>query len=136
MSKKGVFYFEFSNNFEVEDDEEITCVYYGFNMNMLDDRLEEEMDMDWEEFCCDMEEEYGTHDWSSAPHDEVAGIGYSAYECEFARIPELMEKWRAYLESRPDTADVTAVVKLDVTMDDVMKMSDLDLYNQIARQLK
>lgn len=137
--KKAVFYFEFSNPFEVGEDEEPECVYYGFNMELDENAYDEEgyYDPDWsfECFVGDMEMEYGTHDWSSSPHDDVEGFGYSAYEAAFATIPELMEKWRAYFAQRDDFANVTDVVKLDVTLDDVMGMSDKDFYDQIAKQL-
>ena len=133
--RKGVFYFEFSNNFEVEDSDDIECVYYGFNMNMLNDDLEEDLDWDYEDFCADMECKFGTHDWSSSPHDDVAGIGYSAYEAPFSTIPDIMEKWRAYLESRADVQDTTAVVQIDITVDEAMKMTDLDFYNYIEGKL-
>ena len=137
--KKAVFYFEFSNNFEVDYDEEPDVVYYGFNMEVSEDALDDygysEFDMDWEEFCCNMEDGYGTHDWSSSPHDEVEGFGYSAYEAEFARIPELMEKWRAYIESRHDFSNTTEVVKIDITVDEAINMSDKDFYDRIAEQV-
>ena len=136
--KKAVFYFEFSNPFEVAEDAEPDIVYYGFNMRIDESAIVDgyyDLDMDFEEQVDEMECEYGTHDWSSSPHDDVEGFGYSAYEADFARIPELMEKWRAYFESRPEVESVTAVVQINKTMDEVIKMSDLDFYNDIAEKV-
>jgi hypothetical protein len=137
--KKAVFYFEFSNPFEVAEDAEPDIVYYGFNMRIDESAIVDgyyDLDMDFEEQVEEMEYEYGTHDWSSSPHDDVEGFGYSAYEADFARIPELMEKWRAYFEQRSEFSDTTDVVRLHIDVNDAMGMSDKDFYDQIARQLK
>lgn len=140
---KCVFYFEFSNNFEVDDMDDIECVYYGFNMDVPDDKSEDgyyffntEFDESYDEFLDNMEGEFGTHDWSSSPHDDVLGVGYSAYEAPFKTIPTIMEKWREYFESRPDVDNVTAVVHVDKTLDEVMNMNDKDFYDYIAESVK
>jgi hypothetical protein len=120
---KAVFYFELWN----PDTDSGRC--FGFNMTVTNDLLNTDFDMDYEEFAGDIEMDYGTHDWSSRPRDEVMGFGYSAYEVDPKLNRELMQKWREYFESRGDVQDTTEIVEVPYMLFE--DFDDFEIYNYI-----
>jgi hypothetical protein len=124
LINNGVFYFE------LWDPDNDTGRCYGFNMVITNPDLNTEFDPDYENFAGDIEMDYGTHDWSSRPRDEVMGFGYSAYEVDPKLNLELMRKWREYFESRSDVQDTTEIV--EVPYDKFEDFDDFDIYNYIG----
>jgi len=122
---KGVFYFE------LWDSENDAGRCYGFNMNITNPDLDTEFDQDYENFAGDIEMDYGTHDWSSRPRDEVQAFGYSAYEVDPNLNIELMHQWREYFGSRSDVQDITEIV--EVPYDKFEDFDDFDIYNYIEK---
>jgi len=124
----AVFYFSF-----YDSDTGETLSLYGFNMAVPRDLLAA-IDVDaLEEITEELESEYGVHDWSSRPTDQVFGIGYTTYEVPELKIPELMTKWREHFISVLGEEYVTEVVRLDaVSLEDV---DDEGIYQAISELL-
>ena len=121
---KAVFYFDFY------DSEEDFSTVYGFNMELASDSiLIEDFDESYDFFWSDTESDYGVHDWSSSPNDNVIGIGYTSYEVDPGKYDELMEKWREYFVSRPDVTNVTGIVQLPNSNDE--RLDDLGIYELV-----
>jgi len=122
--KPTVFYFDFFNK------DTDTSIVKGFNINA---------DIGGEEFIDDaiydvltyyIEGEYGVHDWSTSPSDEVYGIGYTTYEIAPELINEVMTRWRnEFIRRVSDAIAITDIV--DVTA--VAGGSDYDIYQEIQR---
>jgi hypothetical protein len=123
---KSVFYFDFFNS-ETEE-----SVIYGFNINLLNADLEEDLDKDYENHCADTESDYGVHDWSSRPHDMIIGFGYTSYEVEPENYLKVMELWREYFESRSDVQDTTEIVEIPNTKENFERYDDLDCWNVVS----
>lgn len=123
---KTVFYFDFY--FDDGSDDGITTVY-AFNMELdSTSTLIDDNDESFEDAMFELESEYGVHDWSTRPVDELVGIGYTSYEVDPSKYVELMDKWLAYFTSRSDVKNVTSVVRIDV---DTEGCNDLDIYNLV-----
>lgn len=102
----SVFYFDFWHS----DAEESTV--YAFNLTLLNDDLNEDLDEAYMNHCADVESDYGVHDWSSRPHKALSGFGYTSYEVEPENYLKVMELWREYFMSRSDVQDVTEIVEI------------------------
>ena len=119
--KPTVFYFEFY------DENTEKSIVKGFNINV--DFHSISPDCEFNDFCedsdfsnhvCAMESDYGVHDWSSSPRDEVNGIGYTTYEIPRKNIDLVMDKHRQFFVDLVGEENVTPVVTIgdDVSMDD------------------
>lgn len=128
--KPLVFYFTFS----LEDtDEEIT---YGFNVEnplpfykMLGgENFEDVEDGIYDEITQELESNFGVHDWSSSPNNNVDAIGYTTYEVEKNDISKLMNAWNnEFIESGCSCSKVVNVSKTAVSGDDFAIYSDIKL---------
>jgi hypothetical protein len=97
--KPLVFYFTFDDpetdelslhGFVIEDP---TKFYESLDVSNFDDFDEIAVRL-YEVHTEEIEAEYGVHDWSSRPSEAVDAIGYTTYEVESDRIPDLMNEWR------------------------------------------
>lgn len=128
--KPLVFYFTFS----LEDtDEEIT---YGFNVEnplhfykMLGgETFEDVEDGIYDEITQELESNFGVHDWSSSPNNNVDAIGYTTYEVEKNSVAKLMTAWHnEFIESGCSCSKVVVVSKSAVSGDDFAIYSDIKL---------
>lgn len=84
----------------------------------------------YDEKTQELEDEYGVHDWSSAPSPLVDGIGYRSYEVAPERLDELLTRWRDWFIGQGVTA--TGVFELPVK--DVHNLTDFDIYVDILQQ--
>ena len=126
----SVFYFDFWHS----DAEKSTV--YAFNLTLLNDDLNEDLDSNYEDHCANTESDYGVHDWGSRPHEFLSGFGYSSYEVEPENYLKVMELWREYFMSRSDVQDVTEVVEIPAAefedMDD-LKVRDFVYFKLIEK---
>lgn len=108
MTFNSVFYFDFYN--EDKNTEESVSRLFGFNFNSS---TPVDIEDGW---FCDMfnelEGEYGVHDWSSSPNDEVSAIGYTSYEVDPVFQVELMKLWQQAFVNQFGKGNVTPVVFL------------------------
>ena len=127
---KGVFYFDFSFD-DVDDNDEYLYVVYGFTFSGKEISIEDEFESDsWIDIVEKLESEYGIHDWSSKPNDNVYAIGYTTYEVEEDKVLELMNKWRERLVSvvgESGVGKITKIVDYDTIGD------DFDIYNYLDK---
>lgn len=118
----GVFYFDFF------DEQSETSCCYGFNIAPEGmDRIDPESDS----FCdlvSELEGDFGVHDWSSSPTDEVEGIGYTSYEVEQSAIPELMTCWHIEIMNMAGKQNVSSNW---FDLGDIGNMNDLEIYEKI-----
>lgn len=131
--KPAVFYMKF---FDEDTEEELT---YGFiiqpvGVAKISKVQQGKMSIDNSLFAKDADELetiYGVHDWSSAPSDEVEGIGYTTYEVERSRILELTSKWREVFMTLAGGDQVSEVVKIS----SADMQNDTEIYQQVNAQL-
>jgi len=124
--KPTVFYFDFYNEVTEES------VTKGFNIN-ADIGGEDFIYGDqFEVISGNIESDYGVHDWSSSPADEVFGIGYNTYEVEPKFVDIVMDKWRNEFVDIVGESAVTAVVTLTSSLGG----SDYDIYKEIEALTK
>ena len=150
MTTKGVFYFEFS--FEFEDGEPVDIpegddpemftkgFVYDFGnryQEAIDSGIlgvDDRRDTTFTEFTEDgiighgedMEEKYGVHNWFTSPHPDVIGVGYGSYEVHKAKVDEFMEKWQQIFQCMAET--VGDVKPISDPNFDGMNASDNDYY--------
>ena len=131
--KPLVFYFTFS----LEDtDKEIT---YGFNVEnpltfykMLGgETFEDVEDGIYDEITQELESNFGVHDWSSSPNNNVDAIGYTTYEVEKNDISKLMTAWHnEFIKAGCSCSKVVEVSSNAVAGD------DFAIYTDIKSQIK
>lgn len=97
-----VFYFTFSH-----DDDSVQMLGFAIEVNPVIEDGEDHSDVIdniinnevYESFVNDLEHQYGIHDWSSSPTDNVSGIGYTTYEVDKGKVATLMNKWNKFFVS-------------------------------------
>ncbi len=127
----GVFYFYFS--FEDEEDDDGHCSGNTWAFNLTNDALsilgEKFTEEDW--FCQlagKLEGEYGVHDWSTSPCDNLVSIGYNTYEVERDMAPVCVEDWRQEFIKRVGADNVTGLFDLGAEEN---YADDLAVFNQV-----
>lgn len=137
--KPLVFYFNFYNEDEEEADgdtvsfesetylgfvvQDPSPIYKKFGVSLFKEFLEKI----YSDCAEEIESEFGVHDWSSSPCDEVDAIGYTTYEVEKENQSKLMETWRNVFKDAG--CECTEVVVVNDDSD------DFAIYNDIMKSV-
>ncbi|KVP97054.1 hypothetical protein WJ97_14645 [Burkholderia ubonensis] len=111
LAESFVFYFSFQ-----EGDAARTYGFLVRNVSVLLAALNAEdfsvfTELLYADIVDELEGEYGVHDWSTRPSQEVEAIGFTSYEVEPDDEKTLLERWQAWFVSKGAT--VTPVVPVD-----------------------
>ncbi|KVP17415.1 hypothetical protein [Burkholderia ubonensis] len=131
LAESFVFYFSFQDGDAART--------YGFivrNVSMLLAALNAEdfsafTELLYDDIVDELEGEYGVHDWSTRPSQEVEAIGFTSYEVEPEDEKTLLERWQAWFVSKGAT--VTPVVPVDESV--VADGDDFAIYHYIEATL-
>jgi hypothetical protein len=130
----GVFYFRFSFENDInDDDDDVVHNTWAFNFKPdavnLDGLTIDDMQDDWYETTCEeIESDYGVHDWNSSPCDNITAVGYCTYEISQEDAPVCVERWRQEFVALLGAENVSTQI-YDLGSVDVE--DDLDAFNRV-----